>query len=161
MSNEDYYVEFITKVFSGSLSATATQINDDVKSITNLVFLEIQKCTGTMLAGDAIYALFYNVTSFADLLVNIVSGIALGTISGWIDVIRQNIKYRVCVDAAAVKWKSVMALALLDMSRASKEEIIEFLKINADFDATNDEEIRNVFQLLRQISAKTKEAQDK
>lgn len=39
MSNEDYYVEFITKVFSGSLSATATQINDDVKSITNLVFL--------------------------------------------------------------------------------------------------------------------------
>ena len=161
MSNEDYYVEFITKVFGGSLSATATQINDDVKSITNLVFLEIQKCTGTMLAGDAIYALFYNVTSFADLLVNIVSGIALGTISGWIDVIRQNIKYRVCVDAAAVKWKSVMALALLDMSRASKEEIIEFLKINADFDATNDEEIRNVFHLLRQISAKTKEAQDK
>lgn len=145
MSNEDYYVEFITKVFSGSLSATAAQINDDVKSITNLVFLEIQKCTGTMLAGDAIYALFYNVTSFADLLVNIVSGIALGTISGWIDVIRQNIKYRVCVDAAAVKWKSVMALALLDMSRASKEEIIGFLKINADFDATNDEEIRNVF----------------
>lgn len=161
MSNEDYYVEFITKVFSGSLSATATQINDDVKSITNLVFLEIQKCTGTMLAGDAIYALFYNVTSFADLLVNIVSGIALGTISGWIDVIRQNIKYRVCVDAAAVKWKSVMALALLDMSRASKEEIIGFLKINADFDATNDEEIRNVFHLLRQISANTKEAQDK
>lgn len=161
MSNEDYYVKFITKVFSGSLSATATQINDDVKSITNLVFLEIQKCTGTMLAGDAIYALFYNVTSFADLLVNIVSGIALGTISGWIDVIRQNIKYRVCVDAAAVKWKSVMALALLGMSRASKEEIIGFLKINADFDATNDEEIRNVFHLLRQISAKTKEAQDK
>ena len=116
MSNEDYYVEFITKVFSGSLSATATQINDDVKSITNLVFLEIQKCTGTMLAGDAIYALFYNVTSFADLLVNIVSGIALGTISGWIDVIRQNIKYRVCFDAAAVKWKNVMALALLGMS---------------------------------------------
>ena len=106
-------------------------------------------------------SLFYNVTSFADLLVNIVSGIALGTISGWIDVIRQNIKYRVCVDAAAVKWKSVMALALLDMSRASKEEIIEFLKINADFDATNDEEIRNVFHLLRQISAKTKEDQDK
>ena len=161
MSNEDYYVEFITKVFSGSLSATATQINDDVKSITNLVFLEIQKCTGTMLAGDAIYALFYNVTSFADLLVNIVSGIALGTISGWIDVIRQNIKYRVCVDAAEKKKKSVMALALLGMSRASKEEIIGFLKINADFDATNDEEIRNVFHLLHQISAKTKEAQDK
>ena len=52
----------------------------------------------------------------------------------------------------------MMALALLGISRASKEEIIRFLKINADFDATNDEEIRNVFHLLRQISAKTKEA---
>ena len=54
-----------------------------------------------------------------------------------------------------------MVLALLDMSLASKKEIIGFLKINADFDATNDEEIRNVFHLLRQISAKTKEDQDK
>ena len=157
MANESYYVEFIRKVWQGSLSADTSQINSDVRSIANTVFLEIQKCSKAFLALDITYQLFYTASGLLDVIVNIVSGAITGSISGWVDVILGNSQYRTCILTAALKWKSVMALALLGLARKSEAEITEYLKANPDLCVTEEKDIKEVLNLIRQIPAEKSE----
>ena len=115
-TDAQYYVDFIDTVWQGTIGDNEIQnINEQVEGIANTVFLEIQKCSKGMLAIDITYSLFYEVSSFKDLIINLVSSSV--SIPNWIDVLRGNSQYRICVLVASVNWKSAMALALLGLAK--------------------------------------------
>lgn len=151
--NEQYYVEFIRKVWQGSIYADTSQINGDVVTTANKVFLEIQKCSRAFLGTDVIFSLFYTATSLSDVIGNIVSGAITGTITGWVDALMGSTQYRTCVLSAATKWKSVMALALLGLARRSQGEITAYLKEHPELGLTDDKAIREVAAMMEQVSA--------
>lgn len=145
----EQYVIFIRAVWQGAISATTSQINDDVRNVANTVFLEIQNCSRALLGVHIIYGFFYTATSLSEVMTAIIENTIDGTIDGWIDILLGNSQYKVCVTATALKWKSVMALALLGLGKKSDDEIIKHLKANPELGVQSDKDIQEVLQMLR------------
>ena len=106
------YVKAINAIWSGSMSGnTEANINDEVVRLVDLALDEIANCSKQFAVIHVIYSVFYSApTSWAALLVSV--GMSSTDVADWINVLKGNLQYRACVNAAAVNYKSGVQMAL-------------------------------------------------
>jgi hypothetical protein len=89
-------------------------INDDVVYYVDQALQSISQCSKAFVLIEAAYNIFYAVpppTSWKDLLK---AAIENGTsVTKWIDALRGRLQYKVCVETAALNWRSAVTGALM------------------------------------------------
>jgi hypothetical protein len=109
------YVAAIDAIWPGLPSNNIGNISDEVAEIMDTVLDSIKTCSKALAGVEAVYDVFYDVvtgTSWRDVLVS-----AIGAIAGWIDSVRTDQLYRICVVVTAANWRSAIQMALMGIKR--------------------------------------------
>jgi len=110
------YVAAINAIWpnmGNSLNAVEN-INDDVVYYVDQALHSIRQCSEAFALIEAAYSIFYAVpppTSWKDLLKDAIENSV--NVKKWIDALRGKVQYKVCVETAALNWRSAVTGALM------------------------------------------------
>lgn len=119
-------------------------ISPEVMQIMDDVFQGIRRCSKTMVFTDV--TLNYLMTApgrLADIIVSLAAQVSadtykernpLATFINWIQAIRGNRSYKMCINTAAVNYRSRVQLALMSMYLLRKEQEKEHGRLDSSAD---------------------------
>jgi|TARA_R100000093_G_scaffold70925_1_gene45249 hypothetical protein len=103
------YHDLIQSIWSGSVSSTPSQITEEVADIVDTVIDETYSCSedfaGTLTLLAAIggaWILPRNIVKYY-----------FDALETWLSDVEGNITYKICINQAALNWKSPLVLALM------------------------------------------------
>lgn len=105
------YAGFIHNVYNGAVHADADDITPEVADICDKLATAIAQCSKGMVWPEAMFRAFYG-QPFSSLR-TVLKKFARSLIEKWIETIVKDRRYRVCIAAAALNWRSTLEMELM------------------------------------------------
>ncbi|MFC3874893.1 hypothetical protein [Neisseria musculi] len=108
------YAGIIQKFYDGALRAAPEDITPEAADIVDQMLNAVKECSKAYLAADAVFSVFYGKTPLTgEWIWTKLGKDALGMVGKWRDVLYNNRRYRSCVVAVALRWRSPLQIVLL------------------------------------------------
>lgn len=96
------------------MNISAGNITPEVADVADKMFNAIRECSKGMAVADAAYSAFYgNTVSTLSALLKALSKTAVKSTTNWIKATKTNYRYRNCIAATALQWRSPLQMALM------------------------------------------------
>ena len=111
---KELYASFISDVYNGAVRANANNITPEVAGICDEMLGAIIQCSNGMIVPDAIFQVFYaKKPSSLRAVLKLIGKAAQTTVKQWVKIALTNQRYRNCIAATALNWKTRLEMALM------------------------------------------------